>query len=207
MASEIELKFRVHPDFEPITLFGNKKIHPYKQKTYHHYYKTFYLDTEDNYAEELGISLRLRAEDDVPYIYAKTTISRDGALSVRKEWRIRSNNLETAADRLAFRGAPTKPLIGKKLYVTGGVIFDRMECIVTPHPGFSFILSYDSGVFDEDYGFGELEFELREGEIEELQALVEELRSEIFMIPEPRSKHQRSLEYAGGKRWLLPDNI
>ena len=207
MASEIEFKFSVHPEFDELPLFTHRLIHPYKQKVYHHYYRTFYLDTEDGYASQLGISMRLRVEDDIPYLYAKTTISRVGALSIRKEWRVRSSDLTTAAAKPAFRGAPTKPLVGKELFVTGSVEFDRMDCKVCPRPGFSFLMVYDRGRFDLELGFGELEFELCEGEIAELQEIIDVLTSELQMFPEPRSKHQRAIEYAGGKKCQLPKDI
>ena len=195
MAKEIELKYKVCGHWRAIKLFGHHSVAKYRKKLHTHYYETVYLDTANDDVKKSGLTLRGRMEDDVPYIYAKKFNSADGALSTRDEWRARSNDLPNAAKIMARRGAPTKHLIDKQLLMTGQVHFKRMECLVIPKPGFSYMLSYDVGFFSKTFKFEEVELELVEGTEAELLEAGEILAKDLWLAPEPKSKHERAIFY------------
>lgn len=195
MAKEIELKYRVQGCLRNMQIFGHPAIAKRRKKLHIHYYESVYLDTPDGDVEKSGLSIRGRSEDDVLYIYAKKWDSGEGALSTRDEWRAKSNDLPNAARILARRGAPTKHLIDKRLIVTGHVTFKRIECLVMPKPGFSYMFSYDVGFFAKKFKFDEIELELVEGTKEDLIAAGEELAKDLWLTPETKSKHERAIFY------------
>lgn len=195
MAKEIELKFRVCGFWKPIELFGHPTVAPNRKKIHNRYYESIYFDTIDGDVKKSGLSIRGRIEDDVSYVYAKKFNHSDGALSSRDEWRVKSSDFPNAARVLSRQGAPTKHLIGKELIVTGQVSFKRMECLVFPKPGFSYMLSYDVGVFAETFRFDEVELELVEGTEEDLIEAGEILSKDLWLAPEPKSKHERAIFY------------
>ncbi len=195
MAKEIELKYRPIGDIDPIWLFGHPTIAPNRKKIHPYYYETTYLDTPDGEVEKSGLTLRVRIEDGESCIYAKKFNDADGAFSARDEWRVRSADIPHAARTLARCGAPTSHLIGKELIGTAQVSFRRLECLVFPKPGFSYMLSYDVGAFANTFRFDEIELELVEGTKEDLIEAGETLAKDLMLEPEPKSKHERALFY------------
>ncbi|MBQ7118698.1 MAG: CYTH domain-containing protein [Oscillospiraceae bacterium] len=195
MASEIELKYVPQGSFSRETLFSDPEIKGRMGEIKKISMETEYLDTIDGKASSLGITLRRRCENGESVIYAKSGKSTIGALSIRGEWRVASDDVKNAAKLLAEEGAPTEQLFGKELCITAKVSFTRYECTVTPHSGFSFSLSYDEGVLGRDHNFCEIELELLDGECEELLEFGEKLAEKLSLIPETRSKYKRALLY------------
>lgn len=195
MAKEIELKYAAPLRFDPRYLFCHDLVGKYRKKMYPIMMHTRYLDTKDGDFAKRGITLRQRMEDGESYIYAKSTeVAKDG-FSVRNEWRTKSRDLETAAKRLAARGAPTRDLIGVPIIVTGEVEFDRLECRVIPHEGFEYMLTFDKGFFNGIKPFAEMELELICGSQDELIETGNTIAASLRFAPEMRSKHERALLY------------
>ncbi len=195
MASEIELKYTPNEGFSRETLFRDREIAGKCDELKKISMETEYLDTVDNKAKALGITLRRRMENGESVLYAKSGKSTIGALSIRGEWSVPSDDVKNAAKLLAEEGAPTEQLFGKELVVITKVAFTRYECTVTPHRGFSFSLSYDEGVLGHDHKFSEIELELLDGECEELMEFGESLAERLSLTPETRSKYARALLY------------
>ena len=179
----------------PIELFGHPTVAPNRKKLHTHYYESIYLETLDGAVKNLGLTMRCRIEDDVSYVYVKKCNRADGALSSRDEWRVKTTDIQNAARLLASRGAPTKPLIGKELFATGQVRFKRMDCLVFPKEGFSYMLSYDLGCFAEVFRFDEVELELVEGTEQDLFEAGEILAKDLSLEPEEKSKRERAIFY------------
>lgn len=195
MAKEIELKYRPRGYMKPIWLFGHPTIVSNRKKIHIYDYETTYLDTPEGDAEKSGLTLRVRIENGESCIYAKKFNKAEGALSSRDEWRVRSDDIPHAARTLARCGAPTGHLIGKELIGKAKVSFKRMECLVFPKPGFSYMLSYDVGAFANTFCFEEIELELVEGTEAELIGAGEILAKDLSLEPEPKSKHARAIFY------------
>ena len=195
MASEIELKYTPREGFSKEMLFGDSIIAGKCDEIKKISMETEYLDTVDNKAKTLGITLRRRRENGESVLYAKSGKSTIGALSIRGEWSVKSDDVANAAKLLAKEGAPTEQLFGKELIVTAKVAFTRYECKVEPKPGFAFSLSYDEGILGSDHEFTEIELELLEGECEDLLEFGEVLSEKLSLTPETRSKYARGLLY------------
>ncbi len=196
MASEIELKYAPPVDMRAETLFSDNAIAPFSQKRCRYEMHTEYLDTENSDAKKSGITLRRRFENGESGLYAKCKRYDSGALSVRGEWRVVSDDVRNAASLLSDAGAPTEQLCKTELYVCASVRFVREEVLVTPYDGFSFLLSFDDGVFGESTHFTEVELELVSGSEEELVTFGASLAKKYSLKPEPRSKYTRAMEYA-----------
>ncbi len=197
MASEIELKYAPPADLRAETLFSDERIAPFSKKRFRYEMHTEYLDTENSDAKKSGITLRRRFENGESVLYAKCKRYDADALSVRGEWRVIGDDIISAAKRLYDAGAPTENLCGLPLLVCASVRFVREEVLVTPYDGFSFLLSFDDGVFGENKYFTEIELELVSGSEEELVAFGNALAKKYKLVSEPRSKYARALE-AGG---------
>ena len=195
MAKEIELKYRVRGHLRAITIFGHPAIAKNRKKIHYHYYETVYLDTPDGDVAKSGMALRGRMEDDVRYVYAKKFNYGEGALTSRDEWRAKSRDLPNAARILVRRGAPLEHIVDKQLIMTGQVHFKRMDCVVRPKPGFSYIFSYDVGFFSKKFKFDEIELELIEGTEEDLLEVGKILEEDLKLTPETKSKHERAVFY------------
>ena len=195
MASEIELKYTPCEGFLKETLFGDREIAGKCDEIKKITMETEYLDTVDDKAKSLGLTLRRRMENGESVLYAKSGKSTIGALSIRGEWSVSSDDVKNAAKLLAEEGAPTEQLFGKELTVMTRVAFTRYECNVTPRKGFSFSLSYDEGVLGRDHKFCEIELELLDGECEELMEFGEKLAERLDLKPETKSKYARALLY------------
>ncbi|MBQ7054272.1 MAG: CYTH domain-containing protein [Oscillospiraceae bacterium] len=197
MASEIELKYAPPADLRAETLFLDSIIAPFSANRRRFDMHTEYLDTENGDAKKCGITLRRRFENGESVLYAKCKRYDADALSVRGEWRVISDDIVSAAKLLCDAGAPTKKLCGLPLSVSASVRFVREEILVTPYDGFSFLLSFDDGVFGENTHFTEIELELVSGSEEELVTFGASLAKKYSLAPETRSKYSRALE-AGG---------
>lgn len=197
MASEIELKYAPPADLRAETLFLDSIIAPFSANRRRFDMHTEYLDTENNDAKNSGITLRRRFENGESVLYAKCKRYGADALSVRGEWRVISDDLANAAKLLCDAGAPTEKLCGLPLSLSASVRFVREEILVTPYDGFSFLLSFDDGVFGENTPFTEIELELVSGSEEELVTFGNALAKKYALKPETRSKYSRALE-AGG---------
>ena len=195
MASEIELKYAPKDGFSKETLFEDKDIKGFRGEIRKIEMETEYLDTPTRKAKALGITLRRRRENGKSILYAKSGKSTIGALSIRGEWSVPSDDIQNAPRLLAEEGAPTEELFGAELTVITKVSFTRYECTVTPYEGFSFSLSYDEGVLGKDHRFAEVELELCDGECEELMLFGEKLSERYSMTAEERSKYKRALLY------------
>ncbi len=195
MAKEIELKYRVRGYISAMKIFGHPSVAPNRKKLHNRYYETVYLDTADGDVEKSGITLRARMEDNVQYVYAKKFNYGEGALTSRDEWRVKTNDLSNAAKILVRRGVPLSHIVGKPLITTGQVHFKRMECLVFPKPGFSYMLSYDVGFFSGKIKFDEIELELVEGTEEDLLEAGKILEEDLWLAPETKSKHERAVFY------------
>ena len=193
MANETELKYAPPAGFSAQAFFDGEDIAPFRGEIKHIDMHTDYLDTRTGAAKRLGVTLRRRFENGASVIYAKCSKSADGALSVRGEWSEISNDIQNAAALLAKKGAPTESLAGLALEICATVSFHRVECLVTPHSGFSFMLSYDEGHFGMDTPFCEVELELIRGSTDELVLFGERLAEKYSFSPEPRSKYARAL--------------
>ncbi|MBQ4544328.1 MAG: CYTH domain-containing protein [Oscillospiraceae bacterium] len=193
MSSETELKYTPHNGFFAKELFECEYIAPYAGLLRRISMSTEYLDTKDRLAAKSGITLRRRYENGESVIYAKTNKSSHGALSVRGEWSVASEDTDVAARLLCNVGAPVEELCDLPLVTVASVRFERLECLVTPYPGFSFMLSYDEGVFGEKLPFSEVELELCDGSVSELTVFGEKLASRLGLTPETRSKYARAL--------------
>lgn len=158
---------------------------------------TEYLDTLNGDAKAQGITLRRRFENGESVLYAKCKRYDADALSVRGEWRIIGDDIQSAARLLRSVGAPTEKLCGLPLSVCASVRFVREEVLVMPYDGFSFLLSFDDGVFGENTLFTEIELELVSGSAEDLVAFGNAIAKKYSLAPETRSKYARALE-AGG---------
>ena len=196
MASEIELKYAPPADLRAETLFSDNDIAPFSEKRRRYEMHTEYLDTENGDAKNSGITLRRRFENGESVLYAKCKRYEADALSVRGEWRVISEDIQNAAKLLFSAGAPTEKLCGLPLLVCASVRFVREEVLVTPYDGFSFLLSFDDGVFGECTHFTEIELELVSGNAEELVTFGNALAKKYSLTPEPRSKYARALECA-----------
>lgn len=195
MARETELKYTPRANFTSNELFSDGAIAPYCAKLNKLEMHTDYLDTLDSAAKRLGITLRRRFENGESVIYAKCGKRAEGALSVRGEWSVKSDDIKNAARLLSRVGAPTSVLTGLPLITVASVRFIRQECLVTPYDGFSFMLSYDDGYFGENTHFCEVELELMQGTAGELVVFGERLAEKFGFIPETRSKYARALLY------------
>ncbi len=195
MASEIELKYTPKEGFLKEKLFSDSEISGRFDEIKKISMETEYLDTADNKAKSLGITLRRRMENGESVLYAKSGKSTIGALSIRGEWSVKSDDVKNAPKLLAEVGAPTEQLFGKELLVITKVAFTRYECKVEPKRGFSFSLSYDEGILGRDHKFSEIELELLEGECEDLMEFGESLAGRLSLTPETRSKYARALLY------------
>lgn len=195
MSRETELKYTPPKGFALNDLFSDSLVAPHYTELNKLEMHTEYLDTSDSDAKKQGVTLRRRFENGESVIYAKCGKISDGALSVRGEWSVKSGDIKNAAGLLADIGAPTSSLIGLSLIMVASVRFVRHECLVTPHDGFSFMLSYDDGYFGENTHFCEVELELRQGSAEELVVFGKKLAENFGFIPETRSKYARALLY------------
>ena len=195
MASEIELKYTPDEGFLKETLFGDREIAGKCDEIKKIIMETEYLDTPDNKARALGLTLRRRMENGESVLYAKSGTSTIGALSIRGEWSVSSDDVKNAAKLLAEEGAPTEQLFGRELCIMTRVAFTRYECTVTPRKGFSFSLSYDEGILGRDHKFCEIELELLDGECEELMEFGERISERLNLKPETKSKYARALLY------------
>ena len=195
MASEIELKYAPPADLRAEVLFSDNNIAPFSQNRCRYEMHTEYLDTENNDAKKSGITLRRRFENGESVLYAKCKKYDADALSVRGEWRVISDDVKNASSLLSGAGAPTEKLCGLPLSVCASVRFVREEVLVTPYDGFSFLLSFDDGVFGEKTPFTEIELELVSGSEEELVTFGAALAKKYSLKPETRSKYARALEY------------
>ena len=193
MASETELKYAPPAGFSAKELFGCEYIAPYAGEVKRITMSTEYFDTKDGLASKSGITLRRRYENGKSVIYAKTNKRALGALSVRGEWSVESDNIDNAARLLCEVGAPVEGLFDLPLVTVASVRFERQECLVTPYPGFSFMLSYDEGFFGENTPFSEIELELFKGSVSELALFGEKLASRLCLKPETSSKYARAL--------------
>ena len=194
MASEIELKYAPPADLRAETLFLDDCIAPFSANRRRFDMHTEYLDTENGDAKKSGITLRRRFENGESVLYAKCRRYDADALSVRGEWRVISGDIVSAAKLLHDAGAPTGKLCGLPLSVSASVRFVREEVLVTPYDGFSFLLSFDNGVFGENTRFTEIELELVSGTEKELVAFGHALAKKYSLTPETRSKYARALE-------------
>ncbi len=198
MASEIELKYAPPADLRAETLFSDNDIAPFSQNLCQYEMHTEYLDTENGDAKRSGITLRRRFENGESVLYAKCKKYDADALSVRGEWRVIGDDIQSAAKLLSSAGAPTEFLCGLPLSACASVRFVRKEVLVTPYDGFSFLLSFDDGVFGECTHFAEIELELVSGSEEDLVTFGNALAKKYTLIPEPRSKYSRALELSPG---------
>lgn len=194
MASEIELKYAPPADLRAETLFLDSGIAPFSANRRRFDMHTEYLDTENGDAKKSSITLRRRFENGESVLYAKCKRYDAAALSVRGEWRVISDDILSAAKLLFDAGAPTEKLCGLPLSVCASVRFVREEVLVTPYDGFSFLLSFDDGVFGESTHFTEIELELVSGSEEELVTFGASLAKKYSLTPETRSKYARALE-------------
>lgn len=194
MASEIELKYAPPADLRAETLFLDSGIAPFSTNRCMFDMHTEYLDTENGDAKKSGITLRRRFENGESVLYAKCKRYDADALSVRGEWRVIGDDIGNAATLLCDVGAPTEKLCGLPLSVCASVRFVREEVLVTPYDGFSFLLSFDDGVFAENIHFTEIELELVSGSEEELVNFGYALAKKYSLVPETRSKYARALE-------------
>lgn len=197
MACEIELKYAPPAFLRAEVLFSDNDIAPFSKNRCRYEMHTEYLDTENGDAKKSGITLRRRFENGESVLYAKCKRYDADALSVRGEWRVISDDIAGAAKRLSDAGAPTEKLCGLSLYVCASVRFVREEILVTPYDGFSFLLSFDDGIFGENTPFTEIELELISGSEEELVTFGNALAKKYSLKSEPRSKYARALD-AGG---------
>ncbi|MBQ8004031.1 MAG: CYTH domain-containing protein [Oscillospiraceae bacterium] len=196
MPCEIELKYAPPAELWAETLFSDAGIAPFAGEKCRYTMHTEYLDTKSGAAKEKGLTLRRRFENGESVLYAKCKRSEAGALSVRGEWRVVSDDIDNACSLLEKAGAPTGLLRGEKLYVCASVRFVREEVLVTPYDGFSFLLSFDEGVFGVNTPFTEIELELVSGSKEELTTFGNALAKKYALTPEARSKYARALECA-----------
>lgn len=156
--------------------------------------ETEYLDTEDNLARSMGITLRCRLENEKSVFYAKQSKKRSGALSERGEWSVETSDFSNATESLREVGAPTDAFCGKELLTVAKVSFVRYEATVEIS-SLSFILSYDEGLFNDKTPFSELELELICGEVAELLVIGDKMKRDLGLTDEPRSKYARALLY------------
>lgn len=195
MPSETELKYAPPSGFSADALFDDEYIAPYRSEIKSIDMHTDYLDTVGGDAKKQGITLRRRFENGESVIYAKCNRSLRGALTVRGEWSVESSDIENAAALLHAQGAPTEKLSGLPLLICATVSFRRLECLVTPYDGFSFLLSFDDGHFGSDTPFCEVELELCDGTEAELLSFGQKLSAKLDFKPELRSKYARALLY------------
>lgn len=194
MANETELKYAPARGFSAERLFSLPEIAPYLGEISELSMSTEYLDTKAEDAKIRGITLRRRYENGESVLYAKTSCLRSGELSIRGEWSVLSDDIASAAERLAAVGAPTGELCGLPLEICGKVSFSRREASLTL-PEFSAILSYDEGTFGEDVPFSEIELELISGDTDELLRFGRDLALRYGFTPETSSKYARALLY------------
>ncbi len=197
MACEIELKYAPPADLRAETLLLDNDIAPFSQNLCRYEMHTEYLDTENGDAKKNGITLRRRFENGESVLYAKCKKYDAAELSVRGEWRIIGDDIQSAAKLLSSVGAPTEKLFDLTLSVCASVRFVRKEVLVTPYDDFSFLLSFDDGVFGECTHFTEIELELISGSEEELITFGNALAKKYSLTPETRSKYARALEARG----------
>ncbi len=197
MSCEIELKYTPPAQLRAEELFSDANIAPFSAQKRRYSMHTEYLDTESGDAKQAGITLRRRFENGKSVLYAKCKRREAGALSERGEWSVVSDDVKRAPELLRDAGAPTEFLCGTELRVCASVRFVREEVLVSPYDGFSFLLSFDDGVFGERVPFTEIELELVSGSTEELVTFGQALAKEYSLIPETRSKYARALEFEG----------
>lgn len=192
MPSEIELKYTPPKLFTKETLFSLPEIAPYLGEIRTLTMKTDYLDTPFSDAKARGITLRRRYENGESILYAKCSRLRSGELSIRGEWSVVSDDIQSAAKLLCDVGAPTNELVGLPLEICGTVAFTRYEATLTL-PVFSALLSYDEGTFGESFPFSEIELELVSGDTDELLRFGRDLAQKYSLVPETSSKYARAL--------------
>lgn len=196
MGIEAELKYAVVGKVLPEDIFGNSIIVPFcgsmRKKEMH----TRYLDTMRGEARKRGLALRVRRENEESVFTAKCRKRASGAMSVRHEWNVLSEDYREAVALLEEAGAPCAFLRGKELVTTAEVRFTRLEADVSPREKFSFVLSYDKGIFGTDVPFEEIELELKKGSEEELLDYGKKLLEILPIREEKRSKFVRAMEYS-----------
>ncbi|MBR5542557.1 MAG: CYTH domain-containing protein [Oscillospiraceae bacterium] len=194
MGFETELKYAVAAPFSKDELFSYPPVSENRGEIRTLTMRTEYLDTEDDLAKRLGITLRRREENGKSVFCVKVNKKRSGALSLRGEWNAECDDIKEALTLLSKQGAPTELFLKEELVCVARVSFTRWECEVTL-PEMKFILSYDEGILGRDTAFSEIEIELVSGDVEKLLKFGEELKEHFPLREEALSKYARALLY------------
>ena len=162
---------------------------------------SIYYDTPDRMLEKIKGGLRYRLENNVGIACLKLSSFEKDGLFEREEYECSASDIISGLALLPDHGAPQvlcETLLRKELLPVAEVSFLRTEYEYhTSSLAFEFCI--DEGFFalgEKKSPFCELEIELKEGNNETFSTLVYELQKRYSLVPELKSKLQRTQEFS-----------